>query len=132
MHAWVNHKMTSSVIIYADDAVGFGGCGFGRVEKVVASRLKFLRADVVVQEDLPVKLDALWETARQKPFEEREVSFENGAVSGEGPVVDGKMKGFLEQQSKDGVGRDVFAQGETQAKRGAVGKRVGRKLTENL
>jgi len=35
------------------------------------SGLKFLRTNVVVQKNLSVKLDALWKTARQKPFEAR-------------------------------------------------------------
>jgi len=48
-------------------------------------------------------------TVRQKPFEEREVSFEDGAVRGEGPIVDGKAKRFLEWQSKDCVGTDMFS-----------------------
>ena len=98
---------------------------------MLTSGLELLRADIVSQKGLPIKLDAVGKTARAKPSEEWEVLVEDSAVGGEGSEVHGEAEAFLERQSTDCVGGDVLAQGEAQAKWGTGGKCISGAITDH-
>jgi len=117
-------EIVGAGVVDARDVVGLCGAGFGRVGN-------YLGLDVGGQKILPVELDTRRETVGQEPFEEREVSLEDGAVRREGTKVDSEAKRFLKRQSKDGVGGDMFTQSEAQDKRSAVGKCVSGAVSDH-